>query len=167
MCRLPRRSRPPRHPHSHNHHHQLSVGGSGAGATRLPFRNSKLTQVLRESFVGRRARTCMIAMVAPGLSCAEHSLNTLRYAQLVKRMPPFECWPKVATHAAQVARPPTHLFRPAHASVNANTNGVGDGDVGEGGRSRSQESLESVCSCCSCSTEDSCEVSTKSLLKSP
>ncbi|KAL5103946.1 Kinesin-like protein KIF2A [Taenia crassiceps] len=157
MCRLPRRSRPPRHLHSRNHHHQLGVSGGAAGATRLPFRNSKLTQVLRESFVGRRARTCMIAMVAPGLSCAEHSLNTLRYAQLVKRMPPFECWPRVAARAAQVARPPTLQSLPAHASVNANTNGVESGDAGENGRCRSQGSFESICSCCSCSTEDSCE----------
>ncbi|KAL5967968.1 Kinesin-like protein Klp10A [Taenia solium] len=157
MCRLSRRSRPPRHLHSRSHQHQLGAGVGGAGATRLPFRNSKLTQVLRESFVGRRACTCMIAMVAPGLSCAEHSLNTLRYAQLVKRMPSFESWPKVAAHAAQVARPPHLLSFPAHASVNANTNGVEGEDAGEGGRSRSQESFESVCSCCSCSTEDSCE----------
>nr|CDS20506.1 kinesin protein KIF2A [Echinococcus granulosus] len=157
MCRLPRRSRPPRHLHSRNHHHQLGVGGGGAGATRLPFRNSKLTQVLRESFVGRRARTCMIATVAPGLSCAEHSLNTLRYAQLVKRMPPFECWPKVAAHTAQVARSPTLLSLPTHPSVDANTNGVGGGAGGGVRRSCSQGSFESACSCCSCSVEDSCE----------
>uniref|UniRef100_A0A915EXK8 Kinesin-like protein n=1 Tax=Echinococcus canadensis TaxID=519352 RepID=A0A915EXK8_9CEST len=167
MCRLPRRSRPPRHLHSRNHHHQLGVGGGGAGATRLPFRNSKLTQVLRESFVGRRARTCMIATVAPGLSCAEHSLNTLRYAQLVKRMPPFECWPKVAAHTAQVARSPTLLSLPTHPSVDANTNGVGGGAGGGVRRSCSQGSFESACSCCLCSVEDSCEVSVKSSLKIP
>lgn len=74
-----------------------SARGCSEGGIHLPFRNSKLTQVLRESFIGQRARTCMIAMVAPSLSCAEHSLNTLRYAQLVKRLPPFEIWPKVAT----------------------------------------------------------------------
>ncbi|VDM31828.1 unnamed protein product [Hydatigera taeniaeformis] len=154
MCRLPRRSH---HSHSSNYHHQL--GGGGTGAARLPFRNSKLTQVLRESFLGRRARTCMIAMVAPGLSCAEHSLNTLRYAQLVKRMPPFECWPKVAAHAMQATRPPTFLSPPAHLAVNANTNGTGCGNFGGSRRSCSRESFKSVCSCCSCSTEDSHEVS--------
>ncbi|KAF7259456.1 hypothetical protein EG68_03355 [Paragonimus skrjabini miyazakii] len=54
----------------------------------LPFRTSKLTQVLRESFVGRRSCTCMIATVSPGLSCCEHSMNTFRYAQRVKHLVP-------------------------------------------------------------------------------
>ncbi|KAF5404899.1 hypothetical protein PHET_01435, partial [Paragonimus heterotremus] len=54
----------------------------------LPFRTSKLTQVLRESFVGKRSCTCMIATVSPGLSCCEHSMNTFRYAQRVKHLVP-------------------------------------------------------------------------------
>lgn len=54
----------------------------------LPFRVSKLTQVLRDSFIGENSRTCMIAMVSPGLSCCEHSLNTLRYADRVKELGP-------------------------------------------------------------------------------
>merc|ERR1719232_2118042 len=52
----------------------------------LPFRASKLTQVLRDSFIGDKARTCMIAMVSPGLSSCEHTLNTLRYADRVKEL---------------------------------------------------------------------------------
>ena len=49
----------------------------------VPFRGSKLTQVLRDSFAGR-AKTVMIATVSPGSSAAENTLNTLRYAQRVK-----------------------------------------------------------------------------------
>ncbi|ORZ19611.1 P-loop containing nucleoside triphosphate hydrolase protein, partial [Absidia repens] len=44
-----------------------------------PFRGSKLTQVLRDSFVGD-SRTCMIATISPNHSNSEHTLNTLRYA---------------------------------------------------------------------------------------
>ncbi|KAG1056204.1 hypothetical protein G6F43_001891 [Rhizopus delemar] len=50
-----------------------------------PFRGSKLTQVLRDCFVGG-ARTCMIATISPNSSNAEHTLNTLRYADRVKQL---------------------------------------------------------------------------------
>ncbi|KRF97808.1 uncharacterized protein Dwil_GK19553, isoform B [Drosophila willistoni] len=57
------------------------------GSGHLPFRGSKLTQVLRDSFVGgKRNKTCMIAMIAPGLTSVEHTLNTLRYADRVKEL---------------------------------------------------------------------------------
>uniref|UniRef100_UPI00358EE4C6 kinesin-like protein KIF2A n=1 Tax=Myxine glutinosa TaxID=7769 RepID=UPI00358EE4C6 len=52
-----------------------------------PFRGSKLTLILRDSFVGERARTCMIAMISPAMNCCEHTLNTLRYADRVKELP--------------------------------------------------------------------------------
>lgn len=52
----------------------------------LPFRASKLTQVLRDSFIGEKSRTCMIAMISPNVASCEHSLNTLRYADRVKEL---------------------------------------------------------------------------------
>lgn len=61
--------------------------GRRAGAY-LPFRASKLTQVLRDSFIGDKSRTCMIAMISPGMGCCEHTLNTLRYADRVKELGP-------------------------------------------------------------------------------
>ena len=54
-----------------------------SGKDHVPFRGSKLTQVLKESFVGN-SKTVMIATVSPGSSAAEDTLNTLRYAQRVR-----------------------------------------------------------------------------------
>jgi len=50
-----------------------------------PFRGSKLTQVLKDSFTGN-CRTLMIGNIAPTLSACEHTLNTLRYADRVKEL---------------------------------------------------------------------------------
>ncbi|CAO3591061.1 unnamed protein product [Absidia cylindrospora] len=50
-----------------------------------PFRQSKLTQVLKDSFVGH-SRTCMIATISPNQGNSEHTLNTLRYADRVKEL---------------------------------------------------------------------------------
>uniref|UniRef100_A0A3P8QX34 Kinesin-like protein n=1 Tax=Astatotilapia calliptera TaxID=8154 RepID=A0A3P8QX34_ASTCA len=50
-----------------------------------PFRQSKLTQVLKDSFVGD-SMTCMIANISPGHTATEHTLNTLRYADRVKEL---------------------------------------------------------------------------------
>ncbi|XP_017036185.1 kinesin-like protein Klp10A [Drosophila kikkawai] len=58
----------------------------GKQSAHLPFRVSKLTQVLRDSFIGENSKTCMIAMISPGLSSCEHTLNTLRYADRVKEL---------------------------------------------------------------------------------
>jgi len=60
-----------------------ALGRKGA---HLPFRASKLTQVLRDSFIGDKAKTCMIAMISPSMTSCEHTLNTLRYADRVKEL---------------------------------------------------------------------------------
>ncbi|KAH9714370.1 kinesin-like protein KIN-13B [Citrus sinensis] len=51
----------------------------------IPFRGSKLTEVLRDSFVGN-SRTVMISCISPSSGCCEHTLNTLRYADRVKSL---------------------------------------------------------------------------------
>eukprot|EP00357_Protocruzia_adherens_P016998 CAMPEP_0115029864 /NCGR_PEP_ID=MMETSP0216-20121206/37323_1 /TAXON_ID=223996 /ORGANISM="Protocruzia adherens, Strain Boccale" /LENGTH=717 /DNA_ID=CAMNT_0002406667 /DNA_START=134 /DNA_END=2287 /DNA_ORIENTATION=- len=61
----------------------LDSRGSGA---HIPFRASKLTLVLRDSFKSKSTKTriVMIACISPGSSSADHSLNTLRYSDRLK-----------------------------------------------------------------------------------
>jgi kinesin family member 2/24 len=56
-----------------------------------PFRGSKLTLVLKDSFTGN-CRTVMIGNISPSSGSSEHTLNTLRYADRVKELkkPPGE-----------------------------------------------------------------------------
>ena len=59
---------------------------SGNSELHVPFRNSKLTLVLRDSFIAK-SQTCkiiMISCVSPGYTSANHTINTLRYADRLK-----------------------------------------------------------------------------------
>ena len=60
----------------------------GDSISHVPFRGSKLTQVLKESFVGSNCRSVMIACVSPNIGNCEQTLNTLRYANRVKERNP-------------------------------------------------------------------------------
>eukprot|EP00831_Metopus_contortus_P054499 TRINITY_DN458_c0_g1_i2.p1 TRINITY_DN458_c0_g1~~TRINITY_DN458_c0_g1_i2.p1 ORF type:complete len:712 (+),score=132.05 TRINITY_DN458_c0_g1_i2:218-2353(+) len=63
-----------------------------AKGTHVPFRASKLTMVLRDSFIasGKKIRIVMIACVSPGKSSADHTINTLRYAFRLKENPSMD-----------------------------------------------------------------------------
>lgn len=50
-----------------------------------PFRGSKLTLVLKDSFTGN-CKTLMIGNISPSSAACEHTLNTLRYADRVKEL---------------------------------------------------------------------------------
>ncbi|XP_057714231.1 kinesin-like protein KIF2C isoform X2 [Corythoichthys intestinalis] len=58
----------------------------GMNSDHIPFRMSTLTKVLRDSFIGENSKTCMIAMVSPGMASCEYTMNTLRYADRVKEL---------------------------------------------------------------------------------
>lgn len=57
---------------------------SQTGSKRIPYRQSKLTLLLKDCFTSTESMTTMIATVSPGASSADHSLNTLRYADRIK-----------------------------------------------------------------------------------
>lgn len=51
----------------------------------LPFRHSKLTQILKSSFMGN-SKTLVIATVSGNITDSEHALNTLRYAYRIREI---------------------------------------------------------------------------------
>lgn len=55
------------------------------GTRHVQFRQSKLTLVLKDSFIGK-CKTVMIGNISPALCSSEHTLNTLRYADRVKEL---------------------------------------------------------------------------------
>lgn len=58
----------------------------GKKGKHCPFRESILTKILRDSFIGEKSRTCMIALISSSVGSVDHTLNTLRYADRVKEL---------------------------------------------------------------------------------
>ena len=52
----------------------------------VPYRDSKLTRLLRDS-LGGRTKTCIIATIAPTVQCLDETLSTLDYAHRAKVRP--------------------------------------------------------------------------------
>ena len=50
----------------------------------VPFRGSKMTLMLKESFVVPKAKVVMIFCVSPFLTASDNTLMTLRYATRLK-----------------------------------------------------------------------------------
>merc|ERR1711971_1548139 len=61
------------------------AGKGGKGMQHVPFRNSKLTYLLSDSLSGN-SKTVMVAAVSPAGDNFEETLNTLRFAQSVKKV---------------------------------------------------------------------------------
>jgi len=60
----------------------LAVNESGKDR-HIPFRNSKVTFLLRDSF-GGNSKTCLVATVSPAASSVNETLSTLKFAQGAK-----------------------------------------------------------------------------------
>ena len=71
---------------------QLGIRALDMRKGHKPFRGSKLTLVLKDSFIGTKiskignCKTVMIGNVSPAQGSCEHTLNTLRYADRVKEL---------------------------------------------------------------------------------
>jgi len=81
-----------------------------------PFRGSMLTSVLKDSFVGPRCSTLMVACMSPASSCVEPTLNTLRYANRVKelKLPPRA---PASPSKQPPAPPPPHTTGPTTTTL--------------------------------------------------
>lgn len=79
---------------------------------RIPFRGSKLTQVLKEGFVGKNSRTVMVTCVAPNMNNCDHTLNTLRYADRVKERDPETGALSAAVAASSTIQMDKSLMKP-------------------------------------------------------
>ena len=55
------------------------------GQGHVPYRDSKLTRLLRDS-LGGKTKTCIIATIAPTVQCQEETMSTLDYAHRAKNI---------------------------------------------------------------------------------
>mmetsp|Transcript_5769 Transcript_5769/g.11735 ORF Transcript_5769/g.11735 Transcript_5769/m.11735 type:complete len:1040 (+) Transcript_5769:161-3280(+) len=78
------------------------IRARATNSSRIPYRNSNLTRILRESFERQNARLCVIACVAPNATDTEHTMETLK---TVATICGFEDQIKEAK--AHVVTPPT------------------------------------------------------------
>lgn len=84
------------------------VGVGGRGHTHVPYRDSKLTRLLKDS-LGGHSCTCIITNVSPASDQFEETINTLKYANRAKNI-------KTKTIYIRVERPPPppkHTFAPS------------------------------------------------------
>ncbi|RVE68235.1 hypothetical protein OJAV_G00090370 [Oryzias javanicus] len=94
----------------------------GRNKPHTPFRASKLTQVLRDSFIGENSRTCMIATISPGMTSCENTLNTLRYANRVKEfgISPSDIPFSQGGQGSRLEHSPTNTFEVKELTIDPN-----------------------------------------------
>ncbi|KAJ9467040.1 Kinesin-related protein 6 [Diplonema papillatum] len=82
------------------------------GARHVPFRQSELTQILKESFLGESGHTTMIANITASHESCPETINTLRYAYRLKELKADEAAPAVPN-----ANPGANLIRNAQGAL--------------------------------------------------
>jgi hypothetical protein len=60
------------------------VRALGSNRSHIPFRDSKLTHILRDSFIGNNSKICIIGTIKPGTSSCGSTLQTLQFLDVVK-----------------------------------------------------------------------------------
>lgn len=83
-----------------------------SNSSHIPYRASKLTLVLKDSFTRQKSRTVMIATVSPAASSADHTINTLRYADRIKER-------TVSQHQGAASPAPVSSRAPAAPATSA------------------------------------------------
>ena len=104
-----------------------------SNSTHVPYRQSKLTLVLKDSFTRDSSRTVMIANVSPAASSADHTLNTLRYADRIKERAVGGQAAAAAAAAARIASQPQQQAKQAQASPDVDALRAGRAGGGGGG----------------------------------
>ncbi|EKF38055.1 mitotic centromere-associated kinesin (MCAK), putative, partial [Trypanosoma cruzi marinkellei] len=105
----------------------------------VPFRGSKLTEILRDSFTGN-SRTVMIANISASSCSYDHTVNTLRYAFRVKGLSIANIVPSKARNAPRPLRqavsevPPLLNFTNIAAGADAPTGKAKTPPTGRNGR---------------------------------
>ena len=84
-----------------------------SGRKHVPFRQSKLTMVLRDSFIGGKTKNhvIMIACISPDQTSSDHTLNTLRYAERLKYNSEDQGADKYMTSKGSARRSPEISFQ--------------------------------------------------------
>jgi kinesin family protein 2/24 len=115
----------------------LATGGS---MKHIPFRGSKLTQVLKESFIGKNSRCCMVACISPDIRNCDQTLNTLRYADRVKERNPesgavapgYEQPTKIGIHSLSRQSSAAEEHDEAYSGASETTQGSEEDDSSRG-----------------------------------
>ena len=91
----------------------------------VPFRNSKLTLVLRDSFLGKAdlCKIIMISCVSPSNHSSNHTINTLRYADRLKeKTSSFNSIPVVPSKKNNIVQSTNSNIYKVINSTNSKTN---------------------------------------------